>query len=813
MALNAIKIIFTFIILLTCSYANNSLRLSNNLKSNIDILANQVELYFQTNTGKREVYISNLFKVYYENYNKIAAFEIKNDFKTIYSSFRDDESMSLFKDVELSLNFDKTDEYYEKEILNLKGQKIATLVVYFKKTINFSKQELEYLQNKKVLRVQNDASLPPYNFNENGIPTGYAIDYLELIANELALELEFVQGKWDDFMNMLEDEELDLMINVLKSKQREERFLFSNKAFVTSPLAMLTRIEHKNVHTFKEMEGETMALVEGYHSYDRVKRDYPKIDVYPTPDTITMMKAVSQGKADGAYGLKSVLDYNINKHYLSNLKTMRNTDDDEFGFYFAYNKENLILKSIIQKAEKLISKKDIEELNNKWFQKFKETKKRSKNYLFTQSEIFYLNKKGAITMCIDPDSAPFEFLTRKGEYSGIIANFMEAMSKNSGIKFEILGKESWSSSLDAVKNQLCDISPFTVQTAKRTEYLNFTKKYFTFSNVIATKDSEIFIDSLDDIKDKKIAVVKDYATKDFIKRKYPNIKIVEVDNTLEGLKKVSKSEVFAHVGLFPAVAQTLQKNNIQNVKITGKTSIDIEAKIAIRNDEPILQSILNKAINSVKEEEKEQVLDKWLTIIKEEGLNTKLFIQIITAIVVISALIIFFVIYNSNKKLRRLSQTDKLTNVYNRFKLDSLIEEEINRRKRYGQELSIVLIDIDFFKKINDVHGHLSGDKILQEFSKTIKRNLRETDHFGRWGGEEFLIILPNTNAKEAYILAEKLRKTIETAKFYKDIKVTASFGIAQCEDIDSNKCLNNVDKALYEAKNSNRNCVKIYKK
>ncbi|NVJ52515.1 MAG: transporter substrate-binding domain-containing protein [Campylobacteraceae bacterium] len=813
MAVNAIKILFTFIILLTCSYANNSLRLSNNLKSNIDILANQVELYFQTNTAKREVYISNLFKVYYENYDKIAAFEIKNKYKTIYSSYRDDESMTLHKNVALSLNFDKTNEYYEKEILNLKGQKIASLVVYFKKTINFSKQELEYLQNKKVLRVQNDASLPPYNFNENGIPTGYAIDYLELIVNELALELEFVQGKWDDFMNKLENKELDLMINVLKSKQREERFLFSNKPFVTSPLAMLTQIEHKNVHTFKEMEGETMALVEGYHSYDRVKRDYPKINIYPTPDTISMMKAVSQGKADGAYGLKSVLDYNINKYFLSNLKTMRNTDDDEFGFYFAYNKDNLILKSIIQKAEKLISKKDIEELDKKWFKKFKETKKKSRDYLFTKKEISYLNKKGTISMCIDPNAAPFEFLTKKGTYSGIIANFMETMSKNTGIKFEVLAKESWSSSIDAVKNHICDILPFSVQTIKRTEHLNFTKKYFTFSNVIATKDSEIFINSLADIKDKEIAVVKDYATKELIKRKYSNMKIIEVDNTLIGLKKVNKGEVFAFVGLFPVVAQTLQKNNIQNVKITGKASINIDAKIAIRNDEPILQSILNKAINSVKKEEKEQVLDKWLTIIKKEGLNTKLFIQIITALVIVFALIIFYIIYNSNKKLRKLSQTDKLTNVYNRFKLDSLMEEELNRKKRYNQDLSIILIDIDFFKKINDVYGHLAGDRILQDFTKTIEKNLRETDHFGRWGGEEFLIILPNTNEKNAYTLAEKLRKIIEAGKFYENIKVTASFGVTQCENIHSNKCLNNVDKALYKAKEANRNCVKIYKK
>lgn len=808
---NIMRILFISLFLFNLSFANNTIKLSNNLKSNIDILSNQLELIFQENVLDKERHISNLLKIYYENYKKIVAIEIKNGDKIIYSSFRNNESMVLLKGIEVSKRFNNKKEYYKQDITDNIGNKVATLIVYFQNTISFTKQELEYLQNKKVLRVQNDTSLPPYNFSENGIPTGFAIDYLELIANELALEIKYVPGKWNDFMNMLENKELDLMINVLKSKKREERFLFSNKPFTTSPLAMLTRIDHENVHSFKEMEGETMALVKGYHSYDRVKKDYPKINIYPTADTLAMIKAVSQGKADGAYGLQSVLDYNINKHFLSNLKTMKNIDDNEFGFYFAYNKENLILKSIIQKAEKLLLKEDIQELNQKWFKKLKETKKKSKNYLFTQKEIDFLSKKGTISLCIDPKAAPFELITKDGKYSGIISNFISTMSKNSGIKFEVLGKKSWVSSLEAVKNKHCDILPFAIQTASRTEYLNFTKEYYNFSNVIATRDSEIFIDSLEKIKDKKIALIKGYAARELIEEKYPNINIVDVKNSYEGLKKVSKGEVFGFVGLFPAIAHTLQKENIQNVKITGKTSITMSAKIAIRKDEPILQNILNKAINSVKQEEKDQILDRWITVIKKDKLNTKIFIQVISLIVFISFLIIMFIVYKSNKKLKKLSELDKLTNISNRFKLDSLMEKEMNRKKRYKNTLSLILLDIDFFKKINDEFGHLNADKVLQDFTKIISKNIRETDHFGRWGGEEFLIILPNTNKDDAFILAEKLRKLIEGYDFNNGIKVTASFGITECFDDNEDKCLNCADKALYEAKEANRNCVKIY--
>lgn len=808
----------TFTLFFSFLYAQNFNILKNNTKKNIDTLAYQLN-FLTPNYQKNENKIRDLLKLYYENYSNIVAFEIKQDRRYLYSSYKKDEQMYLLKNRVLKDPKYKTKQFYSTDILNEENKIVAKLIVYFKEEIKFTKEELQYLQNKKVLKVQNDSNLPPYNFNEDGLQKGFSIDYMNLIANKLAIEVQYVQGNWDNFLNMLENNDLDLMLNVLKSKKREKKFLFTSKPYASSPLAMLTRLDHKDVHTFKELEGETMALVKGYHSYDRVKNNYPKINIYPTTNTYSMIEAVATKKADASYGLKTVLDYNINKHLFTNLKTMENHDDKELSFYITVNKENKVLKSIIEKVQEKISKEEIKELEKKWFKKAKLEKIKSKDFLLTQDEISYLTKKQKVKMCIDPNYLPYEYIDENGNFIGIISNFMKQLSKNSGINFELIKTSSWSESLDFIHKGKCDILPNTVQTKNRETHLNFTQDYFEFSNVIATKDNEIFIDSIESLNGKKVAVIKNHSIAELIKFRYPKIELVEVLNSLDGLEKVKQNLTYAFIDSFPSLAYTLQNSKINDVKISGKIKLTSKSKIAIRKDDLILQSIMNKAINSVKPHEKEALLNRWLTIIKEKKLDTELLVKIVLYIVAVSLFIILFIIYRANKKLRamnkkleKISQIDKLTSIYNRTKLDMILELEFKNKKRNEKPLSLILIDIDYFKKINDTCGHLCGDEILKEFSNLLKNSIRETDFIGRWGGEEFLIITPFTNEEEAYILAQKLRKKIEKFNFYENMKVRASFGLYEVKNNSINKSLSNVDDALYEAKSAGRNCVKAYK-
>ena len=163
------------------------------------------------------------------------------------------------------------------------------------------------------------------------------------------------------------------------------------------------------------------------------------------------------------------------------------------------------------------------------------------------------------------------------------------------------------------------------------------------------------------------------------------------------------------------------------------------------------------------------------------------------------------------EKLKKTSMTDSLTGLFNRSKLDESLEYEIKYFKRYKEEFGLILIDIDYFKDVNDQFGHQVGDRVLIEFANLLKSNTRETDIVGRWGGEEFFIICPKSNLDETNTLAENLKNQIEAFEFIEVKNKTASFGVTVIRNKDTfEDVVKRVDNALYQSKEYGRNCITI---
>ena len=161
------------------------------------------------------------------------------------------------------------------------------------------------------------------------------------------------------------------------------------------------------------------------------------------------------------------------------------------------------------------------------------------------------------------------------------------------------------------------------------------------------------------------------------------------------------------------------------------------------------------------------------------------------------------------KELRKLATIDSLTGVYNRHKANEIIDEEIIRQNRYEGSFALLMLDIDYFKSVNDTYGHDVGDMILQELSRLILNNTRKSDKFARWGGEEFLLILPQTTAEGAFEYAQKLANIIDSYCFTQISHLTTSIGACIYEDNErKTELLKRVDEALYLAKERGRNRV-----
>lgn len=158
---------------------------------------------------------------------------------------------------------------------------------------------------------------------------------------------------------------------------------------------------------------------------------------------------------------------------------------------------------------------------------------------------------------------------------------------------------------------------------------------------------------------------------------------------------------------------------------------------------------------------------------------------------------------------KRLAIIDPLTQIYNRVQFNRSLSEEIQKARRFQSQFALVMFDIDYFKKINDTYGHQLGDKILVELTNTIRENIREVDIFARFGGEEFIILAPETDLEGGVVLAEKLRRAVEETPFSHGEKLTCSFGVSAHKKNDQpDDLIKRVDDRLYHAKHRGRNRV-----
>jgi diguanylate cyclase (GGDEF)-like protein len=166
-------------------------------------------------------------------------------------------------------------------------------------------------------------------------------------------------------------------------------------------------------------------------------------------------------------------------------------------------------------------------------------------------------------------------------------------------------------------------------------------------------------------------------------------------------------------------------------------------------------------------------------------------------------------IQRANRDLTELSIRDGLTELYNRRKMDADLKKAQARALRYASDFAVIILDIDHFKKINDSHGHETGDEALKGVSRVLVQTIRETDAAARWGGEEFLVLCPETDLAQARLLAERLRENIAQEEYVGSLRMTASFGVAShLEFSDLKDLLNAADNRLYTAKGQGRNRV-----
>ncbi|NOR57945.1 MAG: transporter substrate-binding domain-containing protein [Sulfurimonas sp.] len=820
----------------------------------------------------------------------------------------------------------------QEEIIRLRKK----WFIEYDNLISLTGEEIRYLEKKPYITVMALENFQPFNFVKDEKALGYSVETMQLIAKQIGKEVRFINKPWGELLEMLKNGTLDVIPHIAVTDERKNFVDYTDFSHLTFLIGFAIN-KNNNIESMKDLKDKKIAVVNKYYIHDYLKKAFPHIELLVLKSTQEAVEAVAQNKAFAVIDNIPTLNYFMQEKWLSNLKIATVNDFGlplETEMPMGVTKGNRVLKSILEKANSAIAQDQVIRLKQKWLNVLPT---KTINNDLTAEELLYLKDKKTIKMCVLPNWLPFEQIDEKGEHKGIGADFMKIISTYIDAPVELVATKEWSQSLQNIKDRKCDILPVAMDIPSRRDSMNFTKPYVAEPFVIATKADELFIKDSRSISNKKVGVVKSYAFIEVLKQKNPSIDIVDVANTKEGLERVSNGELYGYIDTMPTIGYGIQKYSMLDLKIAGKLEFDMTLSIASRNDEPILNTIMQKALDSISEEERRTIIGKWIEIKVAQEFDYKLLWQISALFLIIVLAILYknravtlvnqelvtathkieeqqsmvdkYVlmlttdtkgtitdaneafckvtgyteddlvgnthsimqhpamtqkyfdelwniietnktwigeiinytkakdtiyfntyiepIFNNNiktgyraiyeditdkKRVEELSVTDKLTGLFNRLKLDEILLLEIEKYKRYKTKFSIIILDIDDFKSVNDIYGHDVGDHVLQKVSQVLRETIRITDVVGRWGGEEFVVICENTNLDNAYIAAEHIRESIQNTTHDKVGKKSVSIGVAEFKLDDTlSSIFKKADEALYEAKHSGKNRVVKY--
>ncbi|MDD4855668.1 MAG: diguanylate cyclase [Sulfuricurvum sp.] len=431
---------------------------------------------------------------------------------------------------------------------------------------------------------------------------------------------------------------------------------------------------------------------------------------------------------------------------------------------------------------------------------------------FSDTEKNYLLGKKKIMMCVDPEWYPLEAI-RGGKHIGIAADVMEIFEKKLGLPIELVPTISWSQSLLYAQQRKCDILSLASSAPARLKYINFTSTYLSIPYVMVTMNEKPFTEDMASLRKEKIGIVKGYSTVGMVKAHYPRLHIVEVKSINEGLSKVESGELYGYVDNLIVVSSYIQKEYTGILKVSSRLEEKDDLSVGVRNDEPLLYGVFEKMVKNLDAAVMQSIYNRWVSTVEEVSwIDYGIVWKFLLIILIFGSAFTwrYIVLKRYNKSLLELSITDKLTGLYNRQKTDIILMNEQKKVSRYtDHHCALMMIDVDNFKAINDTAGHQAGDRVLYYLANIMKTNLRNTDILGRWGGEEFIAILPHTTSDEAMVVAENLRCKVEEFSFGLGHSVTISIGVGEfMKDESVHECVGRVDTALYMAKERGRNKV-----
>jgi polar amino acid transport system substrate-binding protein len=513
-------------------------------------------------------------------------------------------------------------------------------------------EERLWIKQHPVVTLGIDGRWPPIDFiKSNGQHSGLLNDYLKLMESRLGIQFDVKRfSSFKAMIDALRSGQIKAGATIVSTADRQSDLWFSSPYFIANRV-IISRTDHTEFTNLASLKGHTLAIESGFFLVDTLKRYHPEIQLQTYESTKAALQALSFGKADAYMGNQAVASWLINEYQFSNLKI---TGDPEFKpapqrFAVHQDEEWAPFISIINKVLDSFSSAERQQMQQKWLQSSADSDIFTAP-IYTTEEYQWLHSHPFIRIGADKNWAPFEFINEQGQYQGIAADFMAIIARATELHFSQPGSLTWSDVTHSFSNGDVDLLPTTFMPLSKGESLQ-TKPYFTHPYMILVHENTANVTQLTDLKNKRVALLKHHDIESKLKD-LNQFEVVPFDTTQAALLALSRDEVDAYIELLGAATWELDRLGIRNIKVAAPTDYQLEQSITVPADWPELVSILNKAIDSITNAQRQAIKNHWFSVKFEHHASYYEVWRgiVVTCLVILPILIITLV---SNRKLQK----------------------------------------------------------------------------------------------------------------------------------------------------------------
>ena len=480
--------------------------------------------------------------------------------------------------------------------------------------LEFSAKERAWIAEHPTVIVANEMDWPPFDFAENGEAKGLTIDLVRRIAEKTGITVEFINGyTWAELVGKFKAGEIDVLPAVYFTSERQKYMAYTS-SYATNPSVLVTRDERTEISGLEDLAGKKVAVISSFVTAEVMKSRFPDIEQVPVGNVHEGLKAVSLKHADAFVGSIGVISHILDTSFIPNIRIVGEVwlqKREETKLHLGVLRENEALRNILQKGLDAITRDEMRDLRRNWipFAVMAETDK----IPLTPEERDWLNAHKTISMGVDPAYPPFDIVDTKGRYRGMTADYIRLVNDRLGIEMRAVPDLTWAQVEEGLKKGEIDLAPALTETPDRRRYLRFTRPYISFPTAIVTRTDGEPAESLENFAGKKLALVKGYYYVDHIVTNHPEIEPLFVETPLEAIKAVSFGKAEGLIENLAVVSYLIAEHNVTNLRLDAEA--DIQSKglaIGVRQDWPMFVDILNKALDSITEEEGRALKSRWI---------------------------------------------------------------------------------------------------------------------------------------------------------------------------------------------------------